>query len=126
LIGPTDAATLKWNDYSFLPDYRGSPVDSFAYIVLTIEAADSRPNWKQISAIRDAERALNDAVKGAGRKIADPNSEGCGKAENTLLGVPVGVHELMRAGWPTRGRFGTRQNRQLHQARGRWVGSGRD
>lgn len=89
LIAGVDAAGFNWAEYSFGSDYtllhQGAPVQEFAYIVVSIQAADSRPNWRQIPELRDAETVLDGAVKAAGRKIADANSEERAKVENALL-----------------------------------------
>lgn len=89
LIAAVNAAEFDWSNYSFAADYtllhQGEPVTEFAYIVVTIEAADSRPNWRQIPALRDAEKDLDAAVKAAGRKIAVNTSEERAKVDNALL-----------------------------------------
>jgi hypothetical protein len=89
LIAAIDNSGFDWANYTFAPDYtllsHGIPVNSFAYMVLTIEVAESRPNWKQIPALRQAEGILDAAVKAAGRKISDPTSGERGKVENALL-----------------------------------------
>jgi hypothetical protein len=91
LVAATDSAGFNWSEYSFGSDYtllfRGTPVSGFAYIVLTIESADTRPNWRQIPALRDAEKALDNAVKAAGRKIGDEKSDERGKVETALLAL---------------------------------------
>jgi hypothetical protein len=89
LVAATDTAAFDWADYSFTADYtlccRGTPVSGFPYMVLTIAAADARPNWKQIPSLRAAEDALDQAVRSAGRKIAIDGSEEQGKVEDALL-----------------------------------------
>ncbi|MGB6724370.1 MAG: hypothetical protein WBE74_00615 [Terracidiphilus sp.] len=88
LVAATDASGFDWSNYSFSSDYTllesGVPVNRFAYMVLTIEVAEERQNWMQIPAIREAEAALDQAVRAAGRKIADPKSEENGKVQDAL------------------------------------------
>jgi hypothetical protein len=52
--------------------------------VLTVEVAEERPNWTQIPAIREAESALDKAVRAAGRKIADAKSDEAAKVQDAL------------------------------------------
>src|ERR1700728_4174531 len=89
LVAATDTAAFDWADYTFTADYtlccRGTPVSGFPYMVLTIAAADARPNWKQIPSLRAAEDALDQAVRSAARKIAIDGSEEQGKVEDALL-----------------------------------------
>ncbi len=88
LVAATDASSFNWSSYSFASDYTllesGVPVNRFAYMVLTIEIAEERPNWMQIPAIHDAASALDRAVRAAGRKIADPKSDEAGKVQDAL------------------------------------------
>jgi hypothetical protein len=88
LVAATDASEFSWTNYGFSSDYTllegGVPVNRFAYMVLTIEVAEERPNWMQIPGIRDAESALDRAVRAAGRKIADPKSDEFAKVQDAL------------------------------------------
>lgn len=88
LIAATETSGFTWSDYSFDSDYtllrRGSPVTEFPYMVMTIEAAEERPNWRQIPAIRAAEASLDDAVKAAGRQIAVAGSEQQNRVQDAL------------------------------------------
>jgi len=89
LIAAVNASDFDWSGYTFASDYtllnHGSPVNEFAYMVVSIEAAESRPNWRQIPELRDAETDLDGAVKAAGRKIVDSSSEECAKVKDKLL-----------------------------------------
>ncbi len=89
LLAATEVSGFNWADYSFGSDYtllyQGAPVTGFPYMVLTIEAADERPNWRQIPAIQAAEATLDDAVKAAGRKIAVAGSDEQNKVEDALF-----------------------------------------
>jgi len=89
LIAAKDSAAFQWADYSFDSDYtllcKGTPVTGFAYMVLTIEAGDARPNWKEIPAIRSAEATLDQAVQAAGRKIGDADSPEQNKVADALF-----------------------------------------
>jgi hypothetical protein len=91
LIAGIEANEFNWPDYTFASDYTllkgGAQVDEFAYMVVSIEATESRPNWRQIPELRDAEVALDTAVKAAGRKIADPSSEEYTKVETARLAM---------------------------------------
>jgi hypothetical protein len=88
LVAAIDAAGFDWANYSFTSDYtlryRGVPVTSFPYLVLTIEVAESRPNWRQIPAIQASAAVLDQAVKSAGRKIAVQGSNERNKVEDAL------------------------------------------
>lgn len=89
LIAATSASGFDWKDYSIDPDYtllfRGNPVTDFAYMILTIQSTEDRPNWREIPAIRQAEAALDSAVRAAGRKIAEGTSMEREKVEDALL-----------------------------------------
>ena len=91
LIASTDTAGFNWSEYGFASDFtllhNGSPVSDFAYMVVTIEARTTRANWRQIPALRAAESALDAAVKAAGTKIADADSEERKKIEGALLAL---------------------------------------
>lgn len=89
LVAAAETSSFNWADYSFDVDYtllsHGNPVTEFPYMVLTIEAADARPNWKQIPSIQAAEATLDQAVKSAGRKIAVAGSDEQNKVEDALF-----------------------------------------
>jgi len=91
LVAGVDARDFDWADYTFASDYtllrRGTPVGDFPYMVLTIEASANRPNWKQIPELRDAQAALNAAVKEAGPAILNPSSPERAKVESALLAL---------------------------------------
>jgi hypothetical protein len=89
LIAAAEKSEFDWANYTFASDYtlleRGAPANGFPYMVLTIEASDARPNWRQIPSIQAAEAVLDDAVKAAGRKIAIDGSDERNKVEDALF-----------------------------------------
>jgi hypothetical protein len=89
LIAAVNASDFDWSGYSFASDYtllnHGFPVNQFAYMVVSIEAGEVRPNWMQIPELHEAQTDLDGAVRAAGRKIADTSSEEGAKVADALV-----------------------------------------
>lgn len=89
LIAATDRSKFKWSDHTFAADYtllaNGTEAIDYPYIVLTIEAAEKRPDWSNIPALKRRGDELARAVKAAGLELRNPASQLALKVKEELL-----------------------------------------